>query len=288
MKLRLVIGIFWIACGVLFSQQLQKISSLPREIHESSGLVAHTDSSFLTINDSGNDPVIYEISKTGKILSLTTFQDDVRNFDWEELILDNQGWVYIGDIGNNLNQRNKLTIYRFPATKIGEKNVQPERIDFHYPEQVAFPPDKSELHYDAEAFVVWKDEIIVFTKCRTQPFLGQTRIYAIPNVPGRHVAQMVGTVVIGTQSWREHSVTAACTYNEGIAILTYTAWYEIKLFDPRGKFWVNGNVLKHNLPFYRQREAITQGKDREIYITDEHMPFLGGGNLYKWIGKKQK
>jgi hypothetical protein len=98
MKLRLVIGILWIACGTLYSQQLQKISSLPREIQESSGLVAHTDSSFLTINDSGNDPVVYEILKTGKILSITTFQDDVYNFDWEELTLDSQGRVYIGDI----------------------------------------------------------------------------------------------------------------------------------------------------------------------------------------------
>lgn len=270
------------------AQQLRKIASLPAEIKESSGLIAYTDTSFLTINDSGNSPVVFEISKSGQIRSITSFASYVHNYDWEELTIDDGGFVYIGDIGNNLNQRNKLTIYKFHLMSIGKSNVQAEVIDFHYPEQKAFPPQQSELHYDAEAFLVLNDEIIVFTKCRAVPFSGQTRIYTLPNTPGRHVAQWVNTVVIGTQSWREHSVTGVCRYNSGIAILTYSSWYEVKLFDPRAKFWVNGNVVKHTLPFYRQREAITQGKDGLVYITDEKMLFLGGGNLYQWIGRKQK
>jgi hypothetical protein len=278
----------FLAAQPVKAQQLKKIASLPTEIKESSGLVAYTDTSFLTINDSGNLPVVVEIAKSGQIRSITSFASYVHNYDWEELTMDDKGFVYIGDIGNNLNQCNKLTIYKFPLSAIGKNLVEPEVIDFHYPEQKSFPPEPSELHYDAEAFLVLNEEIIIFTKCRAVPFSGQTRIYAIPNKPGRHVAQWVNTVVIGTQSWREHSVTGVCRYNSGIAILTYSAWHEVKLFDPRAKFWVNGKVIKNTLPFYRQREAITQGKDGFLYITDENMPFMGGGNLYQWIGKKPK
>jgi hypothetical protein len=288
MKFHLFVWMLGFGSAHAFSQQLQKMAALPSIVKESSGLVSFTDSSFLTINDSGNEAKLYEISKKGNLLSVTSFNEEVENYDWEELQRDEQGNVYIGDIGNNLNLRNILTIYFMPAESIGGQNVRAKRIDFHYPEQLAYPPANSELHYDAEAFLIWGDEIILFTKCRTDPFSGQTRIYAIPKTPGRHVAKWIGTVVIGTQSWREHSVTAACKYNGGIALLTYAAWYEVKLFDPRAKFWVNGNVIKHNLPFYRQREAISQGRDGKIYLTDEKMPILGGGNLYQWIGKKQK
>jgi len=277
----------FVSFSIGYSQSLKKLSSLPAILNESSGLISYTDTSFLTINDSGGQAIVYEIGKTGKIASKTTFKN-AENFDWEEITIDTNGYVYIGDIGNNLNQRNNLTIYRFPITAIGSRDVTCEEIHFYYPEQQSFPPDKNDLHYDAEAFLVWGDEIIIFTKCRTVPFTGQTRIYAVPNLPGRHDAVWINSLVIGTKSWISHAVTGVCRFNNGIALLTYSDWYEIKQFDPRSSFWKNGNVTKNRLPFYRQREAITQGIDGKLYITDEKHPLLGGGNLYKWIGKDEK
>ena len=270
-----------------YSQSLKKVAALPSLLKESSGLVSYTDTSFLTINDSGGEAIVYEISVSGKITSKTTFKN-AQNIDWEEITIDSSGFVYIGDIGNNLNQRNNLTIYKFPASYVGNRDVSCEEIHFYYPEQQSFPPDKNDLHYDAEAFLVWGDEIIIFTKCRTVPFTGQTRIYAVPNLPGRHDAVWINSLVIGTKSWISHAVTGVCRFNNGIALLTYSDWYEIKQFDPRSSFWKNGNVTKNRLPFYRQREAITQGIDGKLYITDEKHPLLGGGNLYKWIGKDEK
>jgi len=269
------------------AQSLKKIASLPKVLNESSGLVMHTDTTFLSINDSGGEAAVYEFSILGNIVSTTTFKN-VINYDWEEITIDSLGFIYIGDIGNNLNIRNNLTIYKFHSTEIGKDSVVVEQIDFYYPEQMSFPPSPEEMHYDAEGFIIWNDEIILFTKCRTKPFRGQTLIYSIPNKAGRHDAFLINSLVIGTKSWRQHSVTAMCRYNNGIAILTYSGWYEVKQFDPRGNFWTNGNVVKHSLPFFRQREGITQGFDGIIYITDEKHPLLGGANLYKWIGKEEK
>lgn len=269
------------------TQSLKKITSLPKVLNESSGLLMHSDTTFLSINDSGGEAAVYEFSFSGRLISTTTFTN-TENYDWEEITIDSLGYIYIGDIGNNLNTRNNLTIFKFHKSEIGNDSVATERIEFYYPEQLNFPPQLDELHYDAEGFVIWNNEIIVFTKCRTKPFKGQTRLYSIPNVAGRHDAQLISTLVMGTKSWLYHSVTGVCRYNEGIAILTYSGWYEIKQFDPRGNFWVNGNVIKHNLPFFRQREGITQGFDRVIYITDEKHRLLGGANLYKWIGKEEK
>lgn len=278
----LVIGV----CFSGYSQQLKKIAALPDIIHESSGLVACSDTSVLTINDSGGEPVVYEVSLSGKLVSKTTFAN-VRNTDWEEITIDS-GRVYIGDIGNNRNTRNNLTIYRFPLSKVGQRDVEADEIQFYYPEQMSYPPTDDEKVYDAEAFVIWENEIIIFTKCRTDPFTGEARIYKVPNEPGRHAARWVNTLTLGNGSWRSHSITGMCKLDKGIALLTYSDWYEIHLFNPDVKFWQNGNVIKHNLPFWRQREAITQMSDGRIIISDEKKTLLGGGNLYEWSGKKEK
>ena len=286
MKINLLI-VFILFFFNAFSQSLKKVTRLPKIISESSGLIAYTDSTFLTLNDSGGEPVVYEFSMTGRLISETTFLA-ISNYDWEEITMDSLGFVYIGDIGNNLNVRNNLTIYKFHKQFIGQKDVQVETIDFYYPEQYSFPPDDTEMVYDAEAFLIWNDEIIVFTKCRTKPFYGQTRLYKIPNIPGRHEAIWINSVVMGTRSWLNHAVTGITRYKQGIAILTYSDWYELPQFDPYNKFWTPSNVIKHKLPFFKQREAITQGFDELIYITDERHVILGGGNLYKWIGKEIK
>lgn len=269
------------------AQSLKKITSLPKVLNESSGLLIYSDSTFLSINDSGGEAAVYEFSLSGRLISTTTFKN-TENYDWEEITIDSLGYIYVGDIGNNLNTRNNLTIFKFHSSEIGKDSIETERIDFYYPEQLSFPPKPDELHYDAEGFLVWNNEIIVFTKCRTKPFKGQTRLYSIPNIAGRHDATLINTLVMGTRSWRQHSVTGICKFNEGLAILTYSSWYEIRQFDPRRNFWTNDNVIKHNLPFFRQREGIAQGLDGEIYISDEKHRFLGGANLYKWIGKEEK
>ena len=42
----------------------------------------------------------------------------VRQVDWESLAQDPQGVLYIGDCGNNNNDRRDLTIYRFDPRRI--------------------------------------------------------------------------------------------------------------------------------------------------------------------------
>lgn len=71
-------------------------------IREASGFVKsrqHPDL-FWVVNDSGNAADLYAIRKTGELLATYKVAGAV-NLDWEAMAVDNDGNLYIGDVGNN-------------------------------------------------------------------------------------------------------------------------------------------------------------------------------------------
>ena len=58
------------------------------------------------------DPAIYYISYTGEIIKKRNIINS-KNKDWEDITKDNK-FLYIGDFGNNLNNRKDLKIYKVP------------------------------------------------------------------------------------------------------------------------------------------------------------------------------
>ena len=70
-------------------------------IAEASGIVASRKHSgvYWTHNDRGNAPILYAISAEGE--SITEFRIGAKNEDWEDIAADDQGRIYIGQIGNN-------------------------------------------------------------------------------------------------------------------------------------------------------------------------------------------
>jgi len=70
-------------------------------ISESSGIVASRrwPGVFWTHNDQGSEPVLYAISREGRLIG--EFKVDAENHDWEDIAIDGEGRLYIGDIGDN-------------------------------------------------------------------------------------------------------------------------------------------------------------------------------------------
>jgi len=50
-------------------------------------------------NDSGNPPSLFAVRRDGRVVR--EFRVAVPNLDWEEITIDKQGHLYLGDIGNN-------------------------------------------------------------------------------------------------------------------------------------------------------------------------------------------
>jgi hypothetical protein len=54
---------------------------------------------FWVHNDSGNPPALFAIRRDGTIVR--EFRLSIPNIDWEDIAADDQGHLYVGDIGNN-------------------------------------------------------------------------------------------------------------------------------------------------------------------------------------------
>lgn len=270
-----------------FGQRLKTVAALDTRLAETSGLVAFTDSTFLTINDGGNKAELYEINKRGKIISTTSFSN-ATNFDWEELQMDKQGVIYIGDIGNNSHSRNQLTIYKFHRDFVGKAEVETEAIHFYYEDQTYFPPAANQRNFDAEAFLVKGDSLFIFSKDWSKPFSGDSKLYYVPNQPGRHTAKLLRKFhTHGTANFRD-AVTGVCWFGDEILLLTYSSIYHIK--DTKELLFTDHFVQSKRFLFRRvkQFEAIAVGLDGKVYLTAEKHRYLGRAKLYLWTGMEKK
>lgn len=96
------------------------------DIQESSGLVLsreHDDVAY-TINDSGNDPIVYAIKvSTGALVGTTTLSNDDID-DPEALSIDNDGTLWFADIGDNDGDRDDIALYALPESGPGNHTVE--------------------------------------------------------------------------------------------------------------------------------------------------------------------
>lgn len=179
-----------IACATVKSDdaELKKVSPLPGQLKECSGLISLGMDTFIGLNDSGNpaELIIFSLAvkskpRIVKILGAT-------NHDWEELTADDQ-FIYISDTGNNAGTRKDLAIYRVSKDSLmKEDEVAAEQISFNYPEQTSFLPAQKH-NFDCEAMVCVGDSLYLFTKNRKNH---KTDLYSLPKIPGTYKARRLG------------------------------------------------------------------------------------------------
>jgi len=265
--------------------KMKKITDLPHKIYETSGLLLYQNKYLITHNDGGNKSEIYILNLEGKLIK-TIDIESTKNYDWEDLAQDEKGNIYIGDFGNNNNNRKNLHIYKVKHGFINKKRVEPKKITFWYDNQTKFPPKKSELNFDCEAFFYKDSSLYLLTKCRTKPFTGVSRIYQLPTKKGKYEAKLIGQFQFCSTSWQFCSVTAA-DYDQKsntLTVLTYGKLYVVTNIKGN-EFW-KGDIKVYNIPYIKQREAIAYISKNKWYLTDEYKKGLGGGNLYKLYLKK--
>ncbi|GJM26388.1 MAG: hypothetical protein DHS20C16_28030 [Phycisphaerae bacterium] len=126
-------------------------------LHETSGIVASRKypGVLWTHGDSGNDPKLIAINTGGVVLA----EVEVRgapNTDWEDICADNQGNLYVGDIGNNHAMFPARYVYRIPEPDPyhpPKKAVSAtKRWRYKYPDKERF--DCEALFWDGQSLYV--------------------------------------------------------------------------------------------------------------------------------------
>ena len=250
-----------------------EITKISKEIDETSALEI-INGNFLTLNDSGDDPMLYIFDKNGEILSKNLISGAL-NRDWESLASD-ENFVYIGDIGNNSGNRKDLKIY---ITDFKFNLI--DSINFNYKSQSKFKKKKKNK-YNAEALVSFNDSLIIFSKNKKKL---TTELYFLPKKPGQYSIKP-------KSSYNVDALITGGDYNPKIDLLALVGYsYSIKkqylfLFKNFGsKKNQDFNFQKHDIPITTaQIEAIKIVNDKNFWLTSENE---GGGypKLIKLIFK---
>jgi hypothetical protein len=268
---RILFCLFFLACTPAVYAQTFHLSA---ELNEISGIDFLNDSTILAINDGGNEPLLYLLNLEGKVQSVVKV-DNAKNRDWEDITIDDE-FVYIGDIGNNANNRRDLVIYKIKIQDIlDKKTVQPQNITFNYTEQVDFPPVKRGRFFDSEALAVYNDTLYLFTKNRALPTDGNCWVYKIPTEPGDYSVSKSAEIFIGKGGFLIDALTAADIVDGEFFLMTYNRVIIKKLV--KGRFVGEENI---NFKTYSQKEALVVKSKMEIYVADEKQLMLGGPRMY--------
>lgn len=257
--------------------QLKFIEDLPKFLDEVSG-TEYIQSSNLVwmLNDSGNQPKLYAFTKEGKFLREVYVK--TKNNDWEDLTSDDLGNLYIGDFGNNDNDRKHLKIYKVAKEYLTKKNAEVEEIAYEYENQNKFPPKKKDRFFDAESFFYYNNHFYIFTKSRVKKEYGKTFLYKIPATKGNHTAKLIGEFDNGKKndSW----ITSADISDDGKKVILLSQKNILVFSDFKDDQFLSGKVKEIDLKHYSQKEGISFIDKNNILITDEKSGGEGG-NLYQ-------
>ena len=253
----------------------KSIYNLSDKVDESSGIVASRTHGgvFWTHEDNGLSNNLYAVDAKGDFL----FKTDVagsKNVDWEDITIDDDGYLYIADVGNNDNERKDLLVYKVrepdPTDPTSTATVA-KRIRFRYPTQTGFPAP-NDLNYDAEALFFADGTLYILTKNRSET---TTDLYSFPTLDADVEIELAheATFELGYDLLNEGGkVTGADISPDGstLAMLCYDAIY---LFPrPSGDgHWLSTSPQKVALDqsVTKQAEGIAFYEDHLVLTNEE-------------------
>lgn len=237
------------------------VSELPSTLQGTSSLF-FMNGEYWTCNDHG-ELVLYAIDTMQ-----ATLRDSIHLHatfrDMEEVSQD-ANYLYLGDFGNNQGTRDDLRVLRVSKTSLGISVPQYDTISFSYPVHDA----SRARDFDCEAFLVTDTAIFLFTK----QWEGQNcAIYAIPNMPGTHVARYVDSLstagmVTGLSYQPERGLLVLVGYNTICRPFVYLMTHVV------GSHFSQADCERIQLsnPFGTQIESIATTDGLHYYLTSEYL-----------------
>ena len=264
-KLPLILLIFCFSCNEESIENYNEAEilisiELPKEINETSGLEI-INNNFITHNDSGGNPVLYEFNQEGVIISRFNINNgsgySLENVDWEDLGADGE-YLYIADTGNNFGTRQDLKLIKVdPSNNFQAVN----EINISYKDQESFLP-KLRHKFDAEGLTIIDNQIALFSKDRDSL---NTDIYFIPTNGGP--LSSINTLNV-------NALITGADYDNNLGLLALISYdsdgnqYIILFpnFKPKGK----NSFKKFRIPIDKsQMESIKIINKNEFWITSE-------------------
>jgi hypothetical protein len=270
----IVFGGCWSAAGgAPRCLPLLQPAALPESIRESSGVVASRryEGVYWTLDDSG-PPELYAVDAQGVLLGRVTVPADLGS-DREDLSLDpcdSGDCLYIADVGDNLERRRSITLYRLPEPDPTDEETQrPEVFRFRLPDG---PRDVE------AAFVLPGERFHLITKGRNHP----PTLYRYPGPLRDDSTVVLEEVQRFGQDPRPISrqVTGADASSDGRIVVVRT--YEtLDLFRVVADTLapIPGSTVDLRTLREPQGEGVGLAAAGRIVLTSERGPFGGRGSI---------
>ena len=269
-------------CQTASQSKLEIVAKLPKSIKEASACeISKVSDLVWTVEDQKNEPVLFGFTKDGKLMKEIRITN-VENNDWEDLTSDDEGNLYIGDFGNNDNERKNLAIYKINAADLDKETDEAKAVvQFYYPEQKEFPPKKKDRIFDVESFFIYKNSFYLFTKNRSSKFDGTTELYKVENKVGEKIAAQKISSFVTCDNFNHCAVTSAAISpdKKKVALLSSD---KVWLFtDFKGDNFFSGKFKIVELDHFTQKEGLCFETNDALLITDEAEK-KGQANLYRY------
>ncbi len=266
MRRSIVWGMVWL--GLAAGPTMERLGRLEEPaILEASGIVRSRKHPgiFWVHNDSGNPPVLFAVKRDGQLIR--SYRVEVPNVDWEDIATDDEGHLYLGDIGNNDNRLPIRAIHRIdepdPAMPMDEPLKATASTYYRFPEGIRF---------DAEGLFVAEGRAFVVTKRRDG---GEAKVFAIrfdppgsllrPTLP-EHVATLPGCV---------EPATGADLSPDG-RLLAVVTTKTVHVYEPDRSGWAIVSTVQYHAPdveaiCWDGPDLILASEDRSIYRIAEEV-----------------
>ena len=250
-------------------------------MNESSGLVAsrRNPGRYWTHNDSGDGPFLYCLGGRGESCGVWSVTGASAR-DWEDVAagpgpVPDRPYLYIGDIGDNLDDQDQVTIYRVPEPEVRVEHAATNRFAPATTDPAeALPLTFPDGPHNAEALLVHpaSGDVYVVTK-------GPGPAVYVARAPLRTGAANplteVGVLQIHDGDSRTLQVTGGEISPDGrrIALCTYSDGYEFEAPEgqPFDAAW-RQRPVRFPLGFRAVGEAIAYRLDGEALLTTSEQP----------------
>jgi hypothetical protein len=279
-QIHLLTGVLFLFNQIGSAQTLRTVTRLPPVVTETSGVEITDKNKIWTFNDSGGEPEIYLCDTAGNLIRTLSIEGAV-NQDWEDITKDDQGNFYIGDFGNNGNDRTDLLIYKIPnPDQVAGTSTDAQIISFAYEDQWSFPPPSDSLYFDCEALMWYRNHLYLCTKNRTVPFDGLTHLYRLPDTSGHFIAEKIGSFDTKGNQMINYWITAGDISDDGTHLCLLSSDKMWLFFDfPEDNFF-SGRSRQIDFNHFSQKEGICFISNNECYVTDKEWPGDMGRKLY--------
>ena len=262
-----------------FSISAQQITVTPLTdlssiVYESSGLI-YLNGKIITHNDEGNLPILYEIDSTSQMINRQVVIANASYNDWEDICFDST-FIYIGEFGNNYNDRTDLRVFRISINdyfNTSNDTVFADTISFSYSDQFDFSFSVNQTNFDAETLISYKDSLYIFTKNWNNE---RSNIYSLPKQPGDYLISRI-------DSFNSNGLITGGDYNiftDEVILIGYT--FAIKLSQYSDGKFSNGIIDKEIVTVQGspQIEGIAVIDQYNYFLSAEESIF-GNQKLYK-------